>query len=83
MKPSQIKRRENRKEERKLPVKKELRKAGSRFFVHKLDGMTRPSIGYCSYYQPYEVFVYGLIKSGSQDEKIQVEVIGLINDIIS
>lgn len=58
--------------------KKELRKPGNRFFIKKLDGMERPSIGYCSHYPPYEVFVCGLVDSRTQDEKIQVEVIGLI-----
>lgn len=62
----------------KVEKKRDLRKSGSRFFISKIDGMTRPSIGYCSHYPPYEVFVCGLIDSNTMDEKIQVEVIGLI-----
>lgn len=53
---------------------------GHRFFVEKLQGMTRPSIGFCSHYNEFEVFVVDVIKSNSQDEKILVEIIGKIND---
>jgi len=57
---------------------KEYREPGSRFFIEKLDGMLKPSIGYCSHYPPYEVMVCGIVHSSTMDEKIHVEVIGLI-----
>lgn len=65
----------------KRPKHKDLRKPGNRFFIQKIDGMTRPSIGYCSHYPPYEVFVCGVVDSKTMDEKIQVEVIGLIGKL--
>lgn len=53
---------------------------GHRFFVEKLQGMTKPSIGFCSHYNEFEVFVVDVINSNSQDEKILVEIIGKITD---
>lgn len=61
-------------------MKSKLRKQGDQFFIKRLDGMERPSIGYCSHYPPYEVFVKEVIKSNTQEEKIKVEVIGLIGE---
>jgi hypothetical protein len=61
-------------------LKDELFVMGHRFFIEKLQGMTNPSIGFCSHYNEFEVFVVDIIKSNSQDEKILVEIIGKIND---
>lgn len=53
---------------------------GHRFFIEKLQGMSNPSIGFCSHYNEFEVFVVDVINSNSQDEKILVEIIGKTTD---
>lgn len=53
---------------------------GHRFFIEKLQGMSKPSIGFCSHYNEFEVFVVDVINSNSQDEKILVEIIGKTTD---
>lgn len=65
-----------------LIIEKDYFVPGHQFFIEKLDGMTNPSIGYCSHYGKFEVFVVDVINSNSQDEKILVEIIGNVNDKI-
>lgn len=56
---------------------------GHQFFIAQLDGMSFPSVGYCSHYENFEVFVVDLFRYKKGQEKILVEIIGKISDPIN